>query len=162
MWVPSAPHKLLTSNSMEGAWKSTQLLAKLQLNNFHRLFISLLFHLYLSMSFSFCLWLEGLGMSLSWLAFRGWVPTRIIQPTTTFIGTIPCFQVQLIPILFKDQFANHAATILQGNGYASISGIASWLGKYRQSFQQLRHRHSAETKMWKVASLKHGNSSKRL
>jgi len=35
-------------------------------------------YLHLSMSFLVCLWLEGLAMSQSWLAFRGWVPIRII------------------------------------------------------------------------------------
>ena len=32
-------------------------------------------YLHLSMSFLVCLWLEGLAMSQSWLAFRGWAPT---------------------------------------------------------------------------------------
>ena len=35
-------------------------------------------YLHLCMSFLVCLWLEGLAMSQSWLAFRGWVPIRII------------------------------------------------------------------------------------
>ena len=41
-------------------------------------------YLHLSMSFLVCLWLEGLAMSQSWLAFRAWVPTR-----TNFCQPLP-------------------------------------------------------------------------